>query len=171
MSDPNSNPKPRTLLWAGVGVLVIAFIVVAVILWQRTANPFTFVSGDEQVTVILRNTKDGEYQVQYTGRQPAPLQRAIIQLESPQASLHVAVQQVTLIVGDQEVVLDAGGHVPEGTELLLQPEDTFTVRVTFYGDTIGAHYIYGFRFGYESNGVYTEETININDREFIVTVE
>lgn len=159
------------MLWAGIGILAILFIVVAVVIWQRTANPFTFVSGDEQVTVILRNTKDGEYQVQYTGSRPAPLQRAIIQLESAQASLHVAVQQVTLIVGDQEVALDASGRVPEGTEVLLQPDETFTMRVTFYGDTIGAHYIYGFRFGYESNGVYTEETININDREFIVTVE
>ncbi|GAB4582062.1 MAG: hypothetical protein Fur0022_48150 [Anaerolineales bacterium] len=141
------------------------------IVWQRTAFPFKFASGDEQVIVLLRNTQDAEYELEFTGNEPINLQRVIIQLESNQLTLHVDVQQVTVIVGDQQVVMDDSGRTPEGTELLLQPGETFKVRVTYLGDTIGAHYIYGFRLGYESNGVYNEDTLNINDREFIVAVE
>lgn len=170
-SRSTSESKLRPLLWVGVFIALLVFIVVAVIVWQRTAFPFKFASGDEQVIVLLRNTQDAEYELEFTGNEPINLQRVIIQLESNQLTLHVDVQQVTVIVGDQQVVMDDSGRTPEGTELLLQPGETFKVRVTYLGDTIGAHYIYGFRLGYESNGVYNEDTLNINDREFIVAVE
>jgi hypothetical protein len=170
-TQAKTQEKPRLLLWAGVGVAALVFIAVAVLVWQRTSFPFTFVSGEEQVIVILRNTAETEYEFQYTGNQPVALERVIVQLESPQITLHVAVEQVTAIVGGQEVVLDDAGRVPEGTQLLVQPDEVFKVRITYYGDTIGAHYVYGFRLGYEANGVYNEDTMNIKDREYIVSVE
>jgi hypothetical protein len=167
----NADGNPRRLLWAGVAVAVVIFVVVAVLIWQRTSFPFTFVGGEERAIVILRNTQDIEYEIKFTGNQPVELNRVIIQLESQQMVLFVEVQQVTAIVGGQEVVLDDAGRVPEGTQLLVQPDDVIKVRVTYYGDSIGAHYVYGFRLGFTSNGVENENTLNIKDREFIVSVE
>ena len=178
-SKPKSRQKPgvdtpkntRNLLWIGVGIAVVAFIAVAVTIWQNTNFPFEFVGGEEAALVILRNPKDAEYQIKFTGESPADLQRVIIQLESPDRVLHVDVQQVVAIVGDQEVAFDTSGKIPEGTKLTLQPGEVFTVRVTYYGDTIGAHYVYGFLLGYKANGTYNEDALNIKDRKFIVTVE
>jgi len=161
----------RNFLWVGAGVAALIFIVIAVIIWQQTIFPFSFVGGDEHSVVLLRNPYISEYQLKFTGDEPANLKRVILQLESPQRVLHVDVEGVTAIVGSQEVALDTSGYVPEGSQLTLQPDEIFTVRVTYYGQTIGAHYVYGFRLGYETNGSYKEDTLRIKDREFTVSVE
>jgi hypothetical protein len=176
-SRPQAKPKQsatsnnRNLLWIGVGTVVLVFIVVAVFIWQQTSFPFSFVGGEENAIVLLRNPYDAEYQLEFTGEKPALLRRVLIQLESPQSVLHVDVEQITAIVGDQEVALDTSGYPPEGTQLTLQPGEIFTIRVTYYGQTIGAQYVYGFRLGYETNGTYKEDALTIKDREFTVSVE
>ena len=177
-SNPKSRQSPgvtsyntRNFLWIGIGIAAVAFIAIAIIVWRNTSFPFEFVGGEEAALVILRNPKDAEYQIKFTGNSPADLQRVLIQLESPDRVLHVDVQQVVVVTGDQEVVLDTSGKPPEGTKLTLQPGEVFTIRVTYYGDTIGAHYVYGFRLGYDANGTYNENALNIKDRKFIVTVE
>ncbi|HLF88220.1 MAG TPA: hypothetical protein VI451_04690 [Anaerolineales bacterium] len=166
-----TGSSQRNFLWVGVGVAALIFIVAAVIIWQQTIFPFSFVGGDEHSVVLLRNPYTSEYQLKFTGDEPANLKRVIIQLESPQRVLHVDVEGVVAIVGGQEVALDTSGYMPEGSQLTIQPDETFTVQVTYYGQTIGAHYVYGFRLGYETNGSYKEDTLKIKDREFTVSVE
>jgi hypothetical protein len=164
-------PSQQKFLWVGVGVAALIFIVVVAIIWQQTSFPFSFVGGEEHSVVLIRNPYTSEYQLKFTGDEPANLKRVIIQLESPQRVLHVDVDSVAAVVGDQEVMLDTSGYAPESSQLTIQPDETFTIRVTYYGQTIGAHYVYGFRLGYETNGSYKEDTLNIKDREFTVSVE
>lgn len=170
-TKPATEAKTRTFLWVGVGLAAIIFIAVAIIVWQQTAFPISFVGGESESVVLLRNTKDVEYEFKYSGKNPASLELLLVQLESPDVVLHVDVQQVTIVTSAGEFVLDKSGHAPEGTDLLIQPGETFKARVTYYGATIGAHYVYGFRLGYRADGVYNENTLNIKDREFVVAVE
>ncbi|MCB9134240.1 MAG: hypothetical protein H6636_02370 [Anaerolineales bacterium] len=170
-SKSTEEGKTRSFLWVGVGIAALIFVAVAIIVWRQTAFPISFIGGEGQAIVLLRNTSDVEYDFQYAGKNPASVEFFLVQLESPDGSLHVDVQQVTIVTSAGEVVLDESGHAPEGTELLIQPGETFKARITYYGDTIGAHYVYGFRLGYRANGVYNENTLNIKDREFIVSVE
>ncbi len=169
LSGGSSNA--RYFLWIGVGLAAVIFIAVAITIWQKTVFPFEFVGGEQYTLVILGNPKDAEYQLKFTGEAPAELQRVLVQLESPNRVLHVDVQQVTILVGNQEVALETSGKPPEGTSLTLQPGDVFTIRVTYFGDTIGSHYVYGFKLGYATNGISNEEALTIKDRKFVVAVE
>ncbi|MCI0531414.1 MAG: hypothetical protein L0Y74_05650, partial [candidate division Zixibacteria bacterium] len=50
-----ATPNKRNFLWIGVSVAVLLFAVVAVIIWRQTSFPFSFVGGEEQAVVLLRN--------------------------------------------------------------------------------------------------------------------
>lgn len=170
-STQKDAPNPRYYFWVGGGIALLIFIVVGVIIWRQTAFPFSFVGGEQHAVVLKDNRYDAEYQIEYTGDQPASLERVIVQLESPQPVLHVDIRDVTIILDGVETTLEGSGHVPEGVQLTLQPGEVFTIRVTYLGQTIGAHYVYGFKIGYQAEGRYVENALNIKDREFTVIVE
>jgi hypothetical protein len=102
--------------------------------------------GDEQLLVLLRNERDGNYQVRYEGREPAELQSLHVMLGGQ--ILHVDVKQVAVVHNGQEVILEGNGTLPEGSQVILAPDDEFDVRATFLGQTLGGNYMYGFRIGF-----------------------
>lgn len=109
-------------------------------------DPFVMVAGDEQLLVLLRNEKDGNYQVRYEGSDAAQLNSLQVMLGGQ--ILHVDVQQVVIEQDDQEILLEPNGAVPTDTELILDSGDEFNVRVTYLAQTLGGNYMYGFRIGY-----------------------
>ncbi|UCE00151.1 MAG: hypothetical protein JSV42_05375 [Chloroflexota bacterium] len=106
-------------------------------------TPFAMLGGDQELVVLLRNEKDGNYQVRYEGRSATELQSLHVMLGGQ--ILHVDVKQVTIIHGDQEVTLEGNGALPAGTQVILDPQDEINVRVTYLGQTLGGNYMYGFR--------------------------
>jgi hypothetical protein len=132
-----------------VCVTLAAVLILGVVLSSCSAvNPIPFVAmgGDEQLLVLLRNDKDGNYQVRYEGREPAELHSLKVMLGGQ--ILHVDVKQVAVVHNDQEVILEGNGSLPEGSQIILAPDDEFDVRVTYLGQTLGGNYMYGFRIGY-----------------------
>ncbi len=133
-------------LWGGI------LIIIPVLVFGLTAcsgfnpDPFVKVGGDEQLLVLLRNEKDGNYQVRYAGRDPIELNTLQVMLGGQ--ILHVDVQQVVIVHNGQEIVLEPDGAVPTNTLVSLAPEDVFDVRVTYLAQTLGGNYMYGFRIGY-----------------------
>ena len=109
-------------------------------------NPFAMMGGDEQLVVLLRSEKDGNYLVQYEGRNPAELNSLKVMLGGQ--ILHVDVKEVVIVHNGQEVILEGNGTLPAGSTLNLDPGDEFEVRVTYLGQTLGGNYMYGFRIGY-----------------------
>jgi hypothetical protein len=104
------------------------------------------VDGDEQLLVLLRNNKDGNYRVRYEGRDPTELRSLHVMLGGQ--ILHVDVQQVVIVHNDQEIVLEPDGALPTGSQVTLDSGDEFDVIVTYIGRTLGGNYMYGFRMGY-----------------------
>ena len=109
-------------------------------------NPFAMMGGDDQLVVLLRNEKDGNYMVRYEGRNPAELFSLHVMLGGQ--ILHVDVKQVALIHNGQEIILEGDGTLPTGSQLILSPGDELEVRVTYLGQTLGGNYMYGFRIGF-----------------------
>jgi hypothetical protein len=110
------------------------------------SSPFEIMGGDEQLVVLLRNDKDGQYQVRYEGRQPTELHSLHVMLGGQ--VLHVDVVQVVIIQGENEVILEGDATLPEGSQVILEPGEEFDVRVTFRGQSLGGNYMYGFRIVY-----------------------
>jgi hypothetical protein len=110
------------------------------------SDPFVMVGGDEELLVLMRNDEDGYYQVRYEGRQPAELHSLHVMLGGQ--ILHVDVVQVTIIQGENEVVLNGDATLPDGSQVVLEPGEEFEVRVTFHGQSLGGNYMYGFRIVY-----------------------
>jgi len=134
--------SPRGTVWLVISAVVLVGIVVASCSVVNP-DPFVMVGGDEQLLVLMRNDKDGYYQVRYEGRQPGELQSLHVMLGGQ--ILHVDVVEVTIIQGENEVVLQGDGRLPEGSQVILEPGEEFEVRVTFHGQTLGGNYMYGFR--------------------------
>ncbi len=131
---------------AGVWLVISAVLLVLVPLSSCSVvnpDPFAMVGGDEQLLVLLRNEKDGHYQVRYEGRQPSELHSLHVMLGGQ--ILHVDVVQVAIIQGESIVILEGDGKLPEGSQILLAPDEEFEVRVTYLGQTLGGNYMYGFR--------------------------
>ena len=64
--------KLPTIPW--VWFLLCVVLMLGVLLGSCSVintNPFVMMGGDEQLLVLLRGEKDGLYQVQYDGRDPA----------------------------------------------------------------------------------------------------
>jgi hypothetical protein len=127
--------------------LVISIVLLFGILFSSCSlvnpDPFAMVGGDEQLAVLLRNEKDGFYQVRYEGNEPQELQSLVVMLGGQ--ILHVDIARVTIIQGENEVILEGDGTLPEGSQVLLNPDEEFEVRVTYHGQTLGGNYMYGFR--------------------------
>ena len=134
--------SPRGTVWLVISAVVLVGIGV-VSCSVVNPDPFVMVGGDEQLLVLMRNDKDGYYQVRYEGRQPGELQSLHVMLGGQ--ILHVDVVEVTIIQGENEVVLQGDGRLPEGSQVILEPGEEFEVRVTFHGQTLGGNYMYGFR--------------------------
>jgi hypothetical protein len=134
--------SPRGTVWLVISAVVLVGIVVASCSVVNP-DPFVMVGGDEQLLVLMRNDKDGYYQVRYEGRQPGELQSLHVMLGGQ--ILHVDIVEVTIIQGENEVVLQGDGRLPEGSQVILEPGEEFEVRVTFHGQTLGGNYMYGFR--------------------------
>jgi hypothetical protein len=134
--------SPRGTVWLVISAVVLVGIVVASCSVVNP-DPFVMVGGDEQLLVLMRNDKDGYYQVRYEGRQPGELQSLHVMLGGQ--ILHVDVVEVIIMQGENEVVLQGDGRLPEGSQVILEPGEEFEVRVTFHGQTLGGNYMYGFR--------------------------
>ena len=131
-------------------------------------DPFIMMGGDEQLLVLLRNEKDGHYQVQYDGRNPAELNSLHVMLGGQ--ILHVDIKQVVIVHNGQEIILEGNGTLPEGSQLILAPGDEFEVQVTYLGQTLGGNYMYGFRIGY-GDDPQAEPWDLIAEFDFAVIVE
>lgn len=133
---------PRAGVWLVVSVILLLSIPLSACSVVNP-DPFAMVGGDEQLLVLLRNDKDGHYQVRYEGRQPTELHSLHVMLGGQ--ILHVDVVQVAIIQGENIVILEGDGKLPEGSQILLAPDEDFEVRVTYHGQTLGGNYMYGFR--------------------------
>lgn len=151
-SRSGSPDSSKTTTWVVLAFSVIILVAIAFFLWQRfsTDVEFTWVKGDEDILVLLRDEEQGEYTVQYNGSKPIELENLLVML-APE-TLHVSVVEVVLVHEGEEVVLEKANKVPEGTQFMLQPGDNFDVRVTFLGRTIGGNWLYGFRINYDDGG-------------------
>lgn len=132
-----------------VWILIGAVIIVAAgafFWWSQIRQPFSLVEGNPQLVVLIRSDRESVYRLRYEGRQPVNLQSIRVMLAGQ--ILRVDVKQVAVIQGDREYVLGGDGRLPEGSEVLLQPGETFDVRVTYRGQSLGGNYLYGFEIGY-----------------------
>jgi hypothetical protein len=134
--------SPRGTVWLVISAVVLVGIGLASCSVVNP-DPFVMVGGDEQLLVLMRNDKDGYYQVRYESRQPGELQSLHVMLGGQ--ILHVDVVEVTIIQGENEVVLQGDGRLPEGSQVILEPGEEIEVRVTYHGQTLGGNYMYGFR--------------------------
>ena len=131
---------------AGVWLVISAVLLLSIPLSACSVvnpDPFAMVGGDEQLLVLMRNEKDGYYQVRYEGRQPSELHSLHVMLGGQ--ILHVDVVQVAIIQGENIVILEGDGTLPQGSQVFLASGEEFEVRVTYLGQTLGGNYMYGFR--------------------------
>ena len=147
-----------------------ALILIGTLVSCSIVNPTPFVNlgGEEQLLVLLRNEKDGNYQVRYEGREPAELQSLQVMLGGQ--ILQVDVKQVAITHNDQEVILEGDGSLPEGSQIVLAPNDEVNVRVTYLGQTLGDNYMYGFRIVYGDDPKVDPFDL-IAEFEYVIVVE
>jgi hypothetical protein len=129
-------------IWLALSV-VLLFSILLASCSAVNPDPFVMVAGDEQLLVLMRNEKDGLYQVRYEGRQPTQLQSLHVMLGGQ--ILHVDVVEVAIIQNSAEVILKGDMSIPEGSQVVFQPGEEFEVRVTYHGQSLGGNYMYGFR--------------------------
>lgn len=157
----------KILVWFLIGILLVVSLGVSSCSIINPA-PFVMVSGDEQLVVLLRNDKDGNYRVRYEGRNPTDLQSLQVMLGGQ--ILHMDVQQVVILHQDKEVVLESDGTLPANVGIAFAPGDEFGVRVTYRGQTLGGNYMYGFRIDYGED--QQEETYDlIAEFDYAIIVE
>ena len=169
-SQKNSNGEKMPTI-PRVWFLLCVLLILGVLLGSCSAfnpDPFAMMGGDEQLVVLLRGEKDGHYQVQYVGRNPAELNSLHVMLGGQ--ILHVDIKQVIIIHNGQEVVLKGNGTLPEGRQIILNPGDEFEVRVTYLGQTLGGNYMYGFRIAF-GDDPQAEPWDLITEFDFAVIVE
>jgi hypothetical protein len=139
----------KVSIYAGLRLIAAAVFILGLTLASCSlvdSEPFVMVGGDEQLVVLIRNEKEGSYQVRYEGRNPAELQSLQVMLGGQ--ILHVDVAQVVIVQEGNEVILEGDGTLPEGSQVMLTPGEEFIVRVTFLGQSLGGNYMYGFRIVY-----------------------
>ncbi len=169
---PQKQNSARTLSSAQIGVMaVISLVVIAFVVYLVIQNlnqeSFTLTGGDEAVVVLIRSDETGKYNVEYTGKSPGEIKNLQVILAGQ--ILHVDVNQVSLTKENQEVILEKN-NVPEGQQFVLNPGETFTVSVTYFGQTLGYNYMYGFRINYDDGG--RNQTIDVMDKDkYLVDVE
>lgn len=142
---PSWQGQSPPLVWMLLSVILLLLVGLASCSMIEP-TPFVMVGGDEQLLVLLRNTKDGNYRVRYEGRDPTELRSLQVMLGGQ--ILHVDVQQVVIVHNDQEIILEPDGALPTGSQVTLASGDELDVIVTYLGRTLGGNYMYGFRIGY-----------------------
>lgn len=142
---PSWQGQSPPLVWMLLSVILLLLVGLASCS-MIDPTPFVMVGGDEQLLVLLRNTKDGNYRVRYEGRDPTELRSLQVMLGGQ--ILHVDVQQVVIVHNDQEIILEPDGALPTGSQVTLASGDELDVIVTYLGRTLGGNYMYGFRIGY-----------------------
>lgn len=134
--------------WFWIAIAALVLLVGGYFTWQYLGKPvFVFEKGEAELLVLLRDQQDGVYTVKYQGRGAIKLTSLTVMLEGQ--ILNVDVKDVTLVHGDQSVVLEKAKTVPAGTDFTLQPGESFDVKVTLVGRTKGGNYLYGFQIGYQ----------------------
>lgn len=141
---------------------------------MRNQVPFTIQNGDESIVVLLRNTYDGRYTLEYTGNRPARVESLQVMLAGQ--ILYVDVMEVRLIKGE-EVVQVVQNQIIEGEGFELNPKDRFDVQVTFKGQSLAPspsatyNYLYGFRITYnDGSGGRTSDVVD-EDYQYVIIVE
>ncbi len=145
------------------GIVLLAFLFYR----SQQARLFTLTQGDEALVILLRDTQDGVYTLQYNGRQPVEITGVQTMLAGE--ILHMDVEGVSLESDSQQVAV-VQNQVEE--PFRVQPGETFQVHVTFSGQTLGYNYLYGFRLTYTGGGG-TPRTFDALDKDFrfLLTVE
>jgi hypothetical protein len=133
---------PKSVVWLALSTVLLVLIPLSSCSIVNP-EPFAMAGGDEQLLVLLRNDKDGYYHVRYEGRQPTDLHSLHVMLGGQ--ILHVDVVEVAIIQGENVVILEGDGTLPEGSQVVFAPDEEFEVRVTYHGQTLGGNYMYGFR--------------------------
>ncbi len=169
MSKSSKKSQQSSLrAWIIIVALVVVALLVALVYQSQQAKGFTLVGGDQAVVVLLRDTQPGVYSVQYQGKASTNITGVQVMLAGE--ILHMDVDSVTLINGEQEVAV-VKNRVPAETPFEVRPGDVFQVKVNFLGQTLGYNYLYGFIFDYTLDG--KEQTFQVTDKDFrfLVTVE
>ena len=154
-----------------IWLILVAFLLLGLFISSCSIinpDPFVMVGGDEQLLVLMRNDKDGYYQVRYEGRQPSELHSLHVMLGGQ--ILHVDVVQVAIIQGEDEVILKGDATLPEGSRVVFEPGEEFEVRVTYHGQSLGGNYMYGFRIVH-GDDPQAEPVELIAEFDFAVIVE
>ncbi|RMF43877.1 MAG: hypothetical protein D6755_09855, partial [Anaerolineae bacterium] len=75
MAKPKKTAQRRDNRPLWIGLAVMAGIVLLAFLFYRSqqARLFTLTQGDEALVILLRDTQDGVYTLQYNGRQPVEI--------------------------------------------------------------------------------------------------
>ena len=169
---PRLNSKFRfgNIAWVILTTCLVVIVVVVLSGCNVIGNKveFSLVDGDEEILVLLRNEEEGTYSIQYEGSKPINLEKLLVML-APE-TIHVSVSEVTLLRGDEEVILEKGSTVPAGTVFTLQPGELFDVKVKYIGRTIGGNWLYGFRIDYDDGGG-SETTDLVLDFEYAIIVK
>lgn len=172
---PQTTPKKNTgnslstTQIAIIAVIVLAVIAIGVYLLVQNVNRDSFIltDGDVAVVVLLRTEEVGRYTVEYQGSSPASIKNLQVILAGQ--ILHVDVSQVSLATENQSITLE-NNNVPEGQQFLVNPGESFSVSVTYLGQTLGFNYVYGFRINYDEANQNT--TIDVMDKDkYLVNVE
>jgi hypothetical protein len=72
-------------------------------------------------------------------------------ITGPDVVVHTDVEEMRLVKGSDEVVLDMEGNVVAGDEFMLQPNDTFEIQMRLYGHTLGTNRLQSLYIHFERN--------------------
>jgi hypothetical protein len=152
-------------------VVIVGLVIIAVVVYFFVQNlnreSFVLTSGDVAVVVLIRSDETGTYTVEYKGDTPVQIKNLQVILAGQ--ILHVDVTQVNLTTENQNVTLEKN-NVPEGQQFIVNPGETFNIAVTYFGQTIGFNYMYGFRINYDEGD--QNLTIDVMDKDkYLVAVE
>jgi hypothetical protein len=151
----------RNFLLLGVGAVAVLSIIVAIVIWQRTAIPIEFLGGDEAPIVLLGNPYETRYEFRNTSDKPLSVDRFVPMLKGQ--FIYVDVEEVRLQVGDQEAVMEVGGRIPAGESFVVAPGGAFEVFVTYMGQELGGNQVFGFRIAYTVDGSTVESDLQIEE--------
>lgn len=146
---PRSPGQKNGRTWIWIIVVLAVVIGLAVIYWwSQNQHSFVLEAGEQEVVILLRNEEEAIYTIRHDANQNVDLRSVKVMLAGQ--ILHVDVKQVAVLYADQEIVLESNGVLPPGTAITLAPGETFDVKITFVGQTVGGNYLYGFQIGHAS---------------------
>ena len=163
----DKQQSDRTWLWIGLAVIALA----AFLFYQyQSSKLFAVTSGDDgSVLVLLRGTKEVSFQVDYKGDAPASISQIQLKLiTGPDVVVHTDVDEMRLVIGENQVVLDKEGNVIGGDQFVLQPNDTFEIQMKLFGRTLGINRLESIYIHFERNGQKEFFELPLSDTIFSV---